>query len=58
MLTNCVGCNRSKEDFARIKIEIVDKKSREILEIAYGEVLCIECLQKRYKCRDKLRIYV
>jgi len=58
VLTKCVSCNCEKEDFARIKIEVVDKKSREILEIAYGEVLCIECLQKRYKCRDKLRIYV
>jgi len=58
MSTTCINCNRHKEDFARIKIEIVDKKTREILEVAYGEILCIECIQKRYKLRDKLRIYV
>jgi len=54
----CTGCNRIKEDFARIRIEIVSKKSREIIEVAYGEVLCLDCLVERYKSRDKLRIYV
>jgi hypothetical protein len=54
----CSGCNREKDDFARIRIEIVAKKSRDILEVCYGEILCLECLVVRYKQRDKLRIYV
>jgi hypothetical protein len=54
----CGGCNREKDDFARIRIEIVDKKSRETIEVCYGEILCLECLMMRYKQRDKLRIYV
>jgi hypothetical protein len=54
----CPSCNRDREDYARIRIEIVDKKSREILEVAFGEILCVECIQKRYKSRDRLRIYV
>jgi len=42
----------------RIPIEIVDKKTHEIIEIAYGEVVCTECAVVRYKERTKLRIYV
>jgi hypothetical protein len=55
---HCQVCNLLKEDYARIKVEIVDKKSREIIEVMYGEVICIECLRKRYKDRTKVRIYV
>jgi hypothetical protein len=47
-----------KEDYARIKVEIVDKKSREVIEAIYGEIVCIECLKKRYKDRNKIRVYV
>jgi hypothetical protein len=54
----CSNCNVSKEDYARIKVEIVDKKTREIIEVLYGEVICIECLKKRYKDRTKIRVYV
>lgn len=54
----CTSCNCIKEDFARIRIEMVDKKTREIHEVAYGEVICIDCLKKRYKDRNRLRIYV
>lgn len=54
----CVNCNLPKEDYARIKVEIVDKKSKEIIEVCYGEVICIDCLKKRYKERNKIRVYV
>jgi hypothetical protein len=54
----CSNCNREKNEMARIQIEIVDKKSKEIIEIVYGEVICLECLRVRYKQRIKLRIYV
>lgn len=54
----CVNCNMQKEDYARIKVEIVDKKSREVIEAIYGEIVCIECLKKRYKDRNKIRVYV
>ena len=54
----CSSCNCDREDFARIRIETVDKKSREIIEVVYGEPICIYCLRKRYKDREKLRIYV
>lgn len=54
----CSNCHREKDEMARIQIEIVDKKSKEIVEIVYGEVICLECLGKRYKDRIKLRIYV
>lgn len=54
----CSNCNLEKEDFARIKIEIVDKKTKEIIEVVYGEIICISCLKKRYKDRTKIRIYV
>lgn len=54
----CSDCNVEKEDYARIKVEIVDKKSREIIEVLYGEIICIDCLKKRYKDRIKIRVYV
>ncbi len=54
----CSNCNLPKEDFARIKVEIVDKKTREIIEVLYGEVICIDCLKKRYKDRNQVRVYV
>lgn len=54
----CVNCNLPKEDFARIKVEIVDKKTKEIIEEMFGEVICIDCLKKRYKERTKIRVYV
>ena len=55
---SCPNCNLKKEDYARMRIEIVDKKTKEIIEVAYGEVLCIECLKKRYKDRLRIRVYV
>lgn len=55
---HCSNCNLEKEDYARIKVEIVDKKSREIIESLYGEVICVDCLKKRYKERTKVRVYV
>lgn len=54
----CACCNCQKEDFARIRLDIVDKKSREIIETIYGEIICIECLLKRYKSKTHLRHYV
>jgi len=53
----CPECHCKKEDFARIKVEIVDKKSREIIEVIYGEIICLDCLRKRYKEKNRLRIY-
>ena len=55
---HCPVCNLDKEDHARIKVEIVDKRSKEIIEVMYGEVVCIDCLKKRYKDRNKVRVYV
>lgn len=57
-LERCPICNGHKEDFARIRVEIVDKKSREIIEVIYGEISCYDCLMKRYKSKTKLRLYV
>jgi len=54
----CPSCSKVKDNYARIRVEIVEKKSREIVEVLYGEVLCFECLDERYKRRDRLRIYV
>jgi len=54
----CPDCNEIKDAMLRIPIEIVDKKTHEIIEIAYGEVVCVDCAHKRYKDRTKLRIYV
>jgi hypothetical protein len=54
----CINCNLEKEDYARIKVEIVDKKTKEIIEVMYGEIICIDCLKKRYKERPKIRVYV
>lgn len=53
----CPECHCQKEDFARIRVEIVDKKSREITEVLYGELICVDCLMKRYKSKTKLRLY-
>lgn len=55
---HCSNCNLEKEDYARIKVEIIDKKSREVIETMYGEVICVECIKKRYKERQKIRVYV
>ena len=54
----CPDCRMEKEDLARIKIETVDKKTREVIEVFYGEIVCIECLKKRYKGRTTVRVYV
>lgn len=54
----CPDCKEIKDAVMRIPIEIVDKKTREIIEIAYGEVICVECAAIRYKGRTKIRIYV
>jgi len=54
----CSDCRLEKEEFARIKVETVDKKSKEIIEVMYGEVLCVRCLIKRYKGRTTVRVYV
>ena len=55
---HCSSCNLEREDYARIKVEIVDKKTREIIEVMYGEIICIDCLRRRYKERIKIRVYV
>jgi len=47
-----------KEDFARIVVEIVDKKTRQAKEFLYGEIICMDCLETRYKGKTKLRLYV
>lgn len=54
----CVNCNSIKEDFARIRVEIVDKKTRDIIDVVYGSVMCIQCLEKKYKTRDRIRVYI
>ena len=54
----CPDCNEIKDEMLRIPIEIVDKKTKEVIEVAYGEVICTSCFPKRYKDRMKLRIYV
>jgi len=54
----CSSCNIDKDDYARIRVEIVDKRSKEILEVLYGEIICLDCLIKRYKGRTKIRVYV
>lgn len=54
----CPDCSQLRDDLVRITIEIVDKHSKEIIEVAYGEVICTSCFNKRYKDRTKLRIYV
>ena len=58
ILERCPNCRLKKEDFARIRVEIVEKKSREIIEILYGEIICIDCLLRRYKNKTSLRLYV
>lgn len=55
---HCPICRLEKDDLARIKVEIVEKKSREIIEVLYGEITCVECMLKKYKGRVKLRLYV
>ena len=57
ILELCPECHCRKEDFARIKVEIVHKKTREIIEVMYGEILCLDCLKKRYKGKNRLRLY-
>jgi len=54
----CPDCGLEKEDLARIKVETVDKHSREVIEVFYGEIVCIDCLTKRYKGRTTVRVYV
>ena len=54
----CADCKEIKDEILRIPIEIVDKKTKEIIEVAYGEIICSECFHIRYKGRTKLRIYV
>ncbi len=54
----CSSCNLEKEVYARIRVETVDKKTKEVIEVMYGEIVCVECLKKRYKDRTKIRVYV
>lgn len=55
---HCPDCRLERDDYVRIKVEIVDKKSKEVIETIYGEIICIDCLKKRYKDRTKIRVYV
>ena len=54
----CPDCHEIRDEILRIPIEIVDKKTKEIIEVAYGEIICIDCFNKRYAGRTRLRIYV
>jgi ribosomal protein L34E len=54
----CPDCKQIKDSMTRIPIELVDKKTHEIIEIAYGDIICIECFPKRYKDRTKIRVYI
>ena len=54
----CPDCKQIKDQVLRIPIEIVDKKTKEVIEVSYGEIICIGCFSIRYKDRTKLRIYV
>lgn len=54
----CSDCKEMRDDLRRIPIEIVDKKSKEIIEVSYGEIVCTICFGKRYKDRTKIRVYV
>jgi len=54
----CPICHNEKDDLSRIRVEIVDKKTREIIEEVYGEITCVECMMRRYKEKTKLRLYV
>jgi ribosomal protein L34E len=55
---HCSSCNLEKDNYARIRVEVLDKKTREVIEVMYGEIICVECLKKRYKERIKIRVYV
>ena len=54
----CADCNEIKDSMMRIPIELVDKKSHEVIEIAYGEIICTDCFPLRYKDRTKIRVYI
>jgi len=54
----CPDCNEIKDAMRRIPIELVDKKTKEIIEIAYGDVMCTDCFPIRYKGRTKIRVYI
>jgi hypothetical protein len=54
----CPECNRIKDEFARIRIEVIDKKTRNAIDVIYGRAMCLDCLVVKYKTRDKLRIYI
>lgn len=57
-MNKCSDCGLDKDDYARIKVELVEKKSKEIIEVLYGEAICLDCLYKRYKGRTTIRVYV
>jgi ribosomal protein L34E len=54
----CPDCNEIKDAMRRIPIQVIDKKTKEIIEVAYGEVVCTDCFVNRYKDRTKLTIYI
>jgi hypothetical protein len=56
--SKCLNCLKFKDDFAVIPVEIVDKKTKEIIERLYTSELCLDCLNKVYKGRQLIRVYV
>ena len=47
----CAECKEIKDIVRRIPIELVDKKSKEIIEIAYGDIVCLDCFKvERLTC--------
>jgi len=54
----CPSCNKNVDETIRIRIEIVDKKTKAISEVIYGEILCFYCFNLRYKGRTKVRVYI
>ena len=54
----CAECKQIKDSMLRMPVELVDKKSKEIIEITYCDVVCTDCFYKRYKSRTKIRVYI
>jgi len=54
----CAACGKIKDTVLRMPVELVDKKTREVIEIAYCDIVCTECFPRRYKGRTKIRVYI
>ena len=54
----CCHCDEKNDDMIRIAVDIKDKNTKEIKLTAYTEPICFLCVDKYFKSKRRMSIYV